>query len=135
MSFYPTHLGSQAKIFAEILASSETNCTTLEQQVRNYLRSNPWRCTVHCVALDLGPLPGERHDVAIVSGTDYVRVALPQPADVTPAHPALPRIPVGPESKVEVKTLERRYIVVDGFPLGAPLDETSIPLEGPAPPR
>jgi len=38
-----------------------------------------------------------------------------------------------PDSKVEVQTLPRRYITVDGVPIGQPLDDSKV--EAPRPPR
>jgi hypothetical protein len=40
-----------------------------------------------------------------------------------------------PDSKVEVRTIARRYITVDGVPVGQPLEEPGSPLEGPPPRR
>ncbi|GGD98854.1 DUF4153 domain-containing protein [Tsuneonella deserti] len=110
----------------------------LERLVRDNIEANPYRCVNHCVALDLGTLPDGRRDVAIVSGGGYTRVTLPEaqleggtpPPMVTPPLPK----PVGPRSKVEIRTIPRRYIVVDGVPLDAPLDQASNSLEG-RPPR
>jgi hypothetical protein len=73
--------------------------------------------------------------VAIVEGGRYNLVDLApgragvRPPEVAPAAPTLSE-----RSAVEVRDVTRRYIVVDGKPVGPPLEE-AVPLEGPPPPR
>jgi len=108
----------------------------LERLVRQYIRANPWSCDKYCVALDLGAATQGKRRVAIVSGSGFHDTALPfDPAapQVARAARELPR--VGPASTVEVRTIGRRYIVVDGVPLAQPLEDAPSALEGPPPPR
>jgi hypothetical protein len=108
----------------------------LERLVRQYIRANPWSCDIYCVALDLGAAPRGKRRVAIVSGSGFHDTALPFDSaepQVAPAARKMPR--VGPSSRVEVRTVGRRYIVVDGVPLAQPLDDTPSALEGPPPRR
>ena len=105
----------------------------LRRMVTDHLRANPWDCPDYCVALDLGRSPDGRRDVALVSSTNYTRVYLPgaraatRPPEVTPA-----ARPLGPGSRVEIRSVERRYIFVDGKPVGQPLEDQ---LEGMRAPR
>lgn len=106
----------------------------LERMVRNYLRSNPWTCVDYCVALDLGPAPQGKRRVVILTGAGYAETTLPfDPAapQVAPPAPASPS--VNPRSRIELRTIERRQIYVDGKPFGRPLEEA--PLEGRPRPR
>ena len=93
----------------------------LRQMVLTYLKSNAWQCRESCVALDLGGTDGRR-DIALVSGSGYERVSLPdQTPDVGSAkYQVPPRL--GPSSKVEIREVPKRYIFVDGKPVGPPLD-------------
>jgi hypothetical protein len=107
----------------------------LERLVRDWLRANPWGCSETCVALDLGPVAGGKRRIALVNGPGYQTVELPTSDPyVEVARPA-PRVTLRPDSKVEIRTLSRRYIVVDGQPIGQPLEDTAIALDGPPPPR
>ena len=104
----------------------------LRERLVDYLRINRWQCGDYCVAVDLGQQADGAHDVAVVMGGGYQRVRIPasgaavQAPQVTPA-----AVPLTPKSTVEIRSIERRYIVVDGKPIGEPLDGA---LEG-APPR
>ena len=108
----------------------------LEELVRAYIRTNPWACQTRCVALDLGAASAEKRRVAIVTGGSFQDVELPlanddgSPLIAPSASPTLK-----PGSKVEIRTVTRRYIVIDGRHLDRPLDEPPSTLEGPPPPR
>jgi hypothetical protein len=110
----------------------QPNDPELRARVVDYLRANRWQCGEYCVALDLGPATGGGRDVALVTGSTYQRIHFPpagmgvQAPQTTPA-----AVPLSPGSKVEIRTLERRYIVIDGKPVGPPLDDAAQPLEGP----
>ncbi|MGX7925340.1 DUF4153 domain-containing protein [Tsuneonella sp. HG094] len=104
----------------------------LERMVRDWLRQNPWACSETCVAIDLGAAPDGKRRVAIVNGPGYQEAVLPsdgRPVEVAPTSDVTLR----PDSKVEVQTLPRRYITVDGVPIGQPLDDSKV--EAPRPPR
>ena len=79
-----------------------------------------------------GAADGAR-EIALVTGGGYQRVKLPKAGggvrapEVTPA-----AAPLTPRSAVEIRTLERRYVTIDGKPVGAPLDDA---LVGPPPRR
>ena len=109
----------------------------LRARVVDYLRVNRWQCGDYCVAIDLGPAASGARDIALVMGGGYQRIRLPasgaavQAPQVTPA-----AVPLTPKSKVEIRSLERRYITIDGKPVGEPLDDAaSQQLEGARPPR
>lgn len=107
----------------------------LRAKVVDYLGVNRWQCSEYCVALDLGAAADGGRDVALVTGSSYQRVHFPkqgggvQAPEVTPA-----AAPLTPKSVVEIRTVERRYVTIDGKPVGPPLDDAAEPLEG-APPR
>lgn len=95
----------------------------LRAQVLAYLKANPWACNEDCVALDLGPATDGRRKVAIVQGRSYEQVTLP--IDTSEPQPVAAPI-VEPETEgpaqVEIRTVEKRYIFVNGKPLDMPLD-------------
>ncbi|MGN6497320.1 MAG: DUF4153 domain-containing protein [Tsuneonella sp.] len=117
----------------EINVRLQPDDPALRTRVVDYLRVNRWQCGDFCVALDLGQAADGAREVALVTGGGYERVRLPaagggvQAPQVTPA-----AAPLTPRSTVEIRTLPRRSIVVDGKPVGPPLDDA---LEGPPPPR
>ena len=94
----------------------------LERLVRDYLRGTPWICSERCVALDLGPAASGGQRVAIVNGRDFEQVILPEREDRRPI-PADRAIILKPDSEVEIRRLEKRYIFVDGQPLRTPIGE------------
>ncbi len=108
----------------------------LEVMVRRYIRANPWACNEYCVALDLGPAPGGRRRVAIVSGSQLTQTALsPDPAapELAPAPRDVPLLREG--STVEIRSIARRHVVVDGKPFDQPIDEGDAASAAPlAPP-
>ncbi len=107
----------------------------LEALVRAHIRSNPWVCQQHCVALDLGPAPAGRRRVAIVSGSGFTELTLPDGAAARGAVTEPPAPPqLGPASTVELRTVMRQQIFVDGRPLPQLLDDRPTPVEV-APPR
>lgn len=95
----------------------------LEKLVREYIRDNRWACNEACIAIETrAPRDGKRH-VAIVQGRSFAEVTLPE-ADTSgdvlaKEYPSVS----GPDSKVEIRTIEKRYIFVDGKPLDRPLDD------------
>lgn len=105
----------------------------LERMVKDYLRANPWPCADKCVAYELARYTDGRRRVALIQGSTYVDVTLPTAQPYVEAAPAARRVILLPDSKIEVRTIPRRYITVDGVPIGQPLDDTRV--EGPPPPR
>ena len=99
----------------------------LEKLVRDYIRSQPWACDKSCVALDLGVARNGKRKVAIVEDRNFSQQELPSNDDAdkrergreTPATDT----PIKPGSKVEIRSIEKRYIVIDGKPLDRPLDD------------
>ena len=107
-----------------------------ERMVRDYIRSNPWSCVKHCVALDLGAVEGGKRRAAIVTGGGYAEARLPYDPAVPAEAPAPRAMPtLGKASTVEVRTVSRRQIFVDGKPLGSPLEDAPTPVEVKPPPR
>jgi hypothetical protein len=108
----------------------------LRQLVLEHLGSNPWQCDTRCVALDLGTegIGGRR--VAIVQGSGYEVVVLKpgQSASVLP-EVAAPAVTLEGGSTVEIREIPKRYVFIDGKPVGPPLEQPTAPLEGSAPPR
>jgi len=103
----------------------------LRKLVLDHLVANPYLCEQRCVAIDLGARGRNLREFALVSGSGYIRIVLPleSPEVAQPARTEPPKL--GPDSKVEVRTIERRHIFIDGRPIDPPLDE----LEGAPPPR
>jgi hypothetical protein len=108
----------------------------LEALVHNYIRANPWSCQKTCVALDRGLAADSKRKVVLVSGGGFSEVKLPFDESVKPSEPApTPAPSLRPDSTVEIRTIGKRYVVVDGRPMGPPLEDESTPLEAPPPPR
>lgn len=113
----------------------------LRQLVIDYLRANTYPCSEFCIALDLGTGEGGKRDVALITRYSYQAVTLPTEEDIAAreavkaAKEAAREIPeLTRRSKVEIRTLEQRYIYVDGWRIGPPLDDASA-LEAGPPPR
>ncbi len=109
---------------------------TLERLVRDYIRAYPWACQGSCVALDLGRAEIGGRRVALVTGGTFHVASLPfDPAapQVAPAPAVSPNLK--PNSTVEIRSVSRPYIFVDGRPLDRPLDDSPLPLEPPPPRR
>jgi hypothetical protein len=108
----------------------------LHALVLEYLRRNPWQCDEHCVALDLGPGEAGARRVAIVrSGAYQIIQLLPERPGTFVSDGIPPASPLTEESTVEIRDVRRRFIFIDGKPVGPPLDETSTPLEASPSPR
>ena len=117
----------------EINVRLQPEDAALRAKVVDYLRANRWQCGEYCVAIDLGQAPDGAREIALVTGGSYQRVRLPQAGAGTRAPEVTPAsAPLTPKSTVEIRTIERRYITIDGKPVGDPLDDA---LEGSPPPR
>ena len=98
----------------------------LEAMVRDYLRAKPWICSERCVALDLGPARDGGRKVALVNELNYEEIALPSGTEVVPE---LAHVPIRADSTVEVRTVQKRVIYVDGKPLPPSTRRLIGPLE------
>lgn len=108
----------------------------LKRLVREFIRYNGWACFEYCVALEIAQAPPGKRRVAIVGKSGYNIATLPfepdRPEVVTlePRGPQLER-----DSIVDIGIFQRRFITIDGKPIGLPLDDAATPLEAPPPPR
>jgi hypothetical protein len=108
----------------------EPNDPALKRLVLDYLRSNPWSCRESCVAIETGKAADGRREVAIVQRGNFATVTVPyRSADdarddvaVTVSIAEEPDNELDAHSKVEIRTVEKRYIFVDGKPMSRPLD-------------
>lgn len=114
----------------------QSDDTALRAKVVDYLRAHRWDCGDYCVAVDLGPgADGARH-VALVNGSSYQRLRFPASGAGERVVETMPAAaPLTPATKVEIRSVERRYIFVDGKPIGEAIDQPAQSLEGPPPPR
>jgi hypothetical protein len=98
--------------------------------VLDYLTGNPYECRESCVALDLGAGANGGREVALIEGNGFRKLELPwrEPQGSTGVKAAPPAVEVEsgsqlkPGSTVEIRTVQKRYIFVDGKPMGQPLD-------------
>lgn len=113
----------------------------LRELVLDMLENNPWRCRSFCVALELDGAEDGMRRIALIEGSDYevMRLPVPDGDELRAAREMVQPAPLVRDSVVEVRELSRRYIVVDGTPLGPSLDldpgPPLDPLEAPAPER
>lgn len=105
----------------------------LERMVKTYLQANPWPCYDKCVAFELARYADGRRRVALIQGSTYVDVTLPTDKPYIDVAPAPRQVIMLPDSRIGVRTIPKRYITVDGVPIGQPLDDSRV--EGPPPPR
>ena len=121
----------------------------LREMVREWLKTRPWDCSEHCVVLHVDALPGGRQRFALVNTSGYYQTLdLPLDAPMCTGAagegPCIAQSVAAPvasqitaETPVQIREITRRFVVVDGKPVGEPLPEveaTPEPLE-PAPPR
>ncbi|ANY19940.1 hypothetical protein A6F68_01424 [Tsuneonella dongtanensis] len=111
---------TEAEIDVRVIPEADA---ALRKLVVDHLRSHAYLCPEFCIALDLGPHKDGGREVAFVMNGRYQRVALPQGTlePTTEVAPAGARA-FGRDTRVEVQSIEKRYIVVDGRPIGPPLD-------------
>jgi hypothetical protein len=95
----------------------------LRKLVTEYLQTHRSVCAQFCMALDLGTNRDGRREVALVEQYGYQRVSLPAE---TSGRVSDERHDVARKfdraSKVEIRTVEQRYVFVDGRRVGEPLD-------------
>jgi hypothetical protein len=119
------------KTRAEFQLRVQPDDPAVRKLVLDYLVANPYQCEQGCVAVNIGSGKGGKRAIALVNQSGYTRVSLPDQAPE--AGPAKHRTPpkFSSASKVEVRTVEQRYIFIDGRPIDPPLDV----LEGAPAPR
>jgi len=106
----------------EINVRVQPDDPALRKLVIDHLRANPGICRDFCVALDLGTTKDGEREVAFVQDGYHVRFALPSGIHEPRVEAAPPSGQLKPQSRVEVGTVEQKYILVDGKPVGPPLD-------------
>jgi hypothetical protein len=108
----------------------QPNDPELRRLVLDYLKSDPWTCRDGCIAVETGLSDDGRREVAIVRDNSFTTVIVPHRSEADDKDDVDQAVAVaeesGPElrddSKVEIRTVEKRYIFVDGKPLDRPLD-------------
>ncbi|MBO9519292.1 MAG: DUF4153 domain-containing protein [Porphyrobacter sp.] len=106
----------------------------LRKLVLDYLVANPHDCSESCVAIELDTQSDGSHLIALVAGNSWSPLVLPESSTMGLAAAYAipgPLAPLTPESTVEIRSVPRRYIFVDGKPIGEALDD----LEGRLAPR
>jgi len=103
----------------------------LRRLVLAHLSGNPWQCNERCVALDLGTDQFGGRRVAIVQGAGY-EVVVVKPGQSASRLPeaAAAAVRLEDSSTVEVREVPKRYVFIDGKPVGPPLEEPTATLEG-----
>ncbi|MBX9898713.1 MAG: DUF4153 domain-containing protein [Qipengyuania sp.] len=133
-------LAQQRRAYGPIISPDEyrlrvqPNDPELRRLAIEYFQATPIVCFDECVVIELGKTSGGGRRVAIVQNISYHTVVLGigRPG-WRETKPELPVLKVG--SKVEIRELTKRFIVVDGKPLDRPLDDEPSPLEGAPPSR
>ena len=97
--------------------------------VLDYLTRHPGLCEVNCVAIETGTEGEGAREVAIIQYRTFEVVRLAPGGEDDAAAPdvlveeGVERFaPLEEDSTVEIRTVEKRYIFVDGKPLDRPLD-------------
>lgn len=104
----------------------------LRERVLAKLRAEPWRCREYCVAVALEDEAGDAQRVALVEDAGFEVLELSPGADV--ARQVQPPV-LTEDSEVEVHTVPRRYIFIDGRPFNQPIDPATPPPVRLAPPE
>lgn len=101
----------------------------LRRQALAYLQENNWQCTTYCRFIDLGMDAEGARRAAMVEGASYQIIELPydvgqpaRPPAVTAQETGDPQPFLRPGSSVEIRTVEKRYVFIDGKPVGQPID-------------
>lgn len=107
----------------EVPVTVQPNDPALRRLVTDFLTADRWRCRERCVALEIGPAPDGRRRVALVEGAGYQVFLLGEGKPATAEPEVAPAaVAVSDRSTVEIRELPRRFIVIDGKPVGPPLD-------------
>lgn len=111
----------------------ETSNPAMRARVLKNFANDGYRCAQGCYVIDLGPAPGGQR-FAVVGGMAANTVILREDGQYVPDElrdRAAQRILYRPGDKVEIRSVERRMITVNGQPVGDPIDSHEAPLEGP----
>ncbi|ANU08621.1 DUF4153 domain-containing protein [Paraurantiacibacter namhicola] len=107
----------------------------LRAKVIERVRYNRWQCEEFCVGLDLGVGEDGKQRVAVISGSNYEIMRFDPSGDAEiEAELAVEETAIEVEggarggsvtrdSTVEIRDVQKRYIFVDGKPLGRPLPD------------
>jgi hypothetical protein len=107
----------------EVPVTVQPNDPALRKLVTDFLTADRWRCRERCVALEIGAAPDGRRRVALVEGAGYQVFLLGEGKPATAEPETAPAaVLFNDNSKVEIREVPRRYIFVDGKPVGPPLD-------------
>ena len=116
--------GAQVKAAEDFHVRVQPDDPQLKRLVIAYLEGNPWACTESCVAIDLGSTPTGLRQVALVENSTVQKVVFSKSGEGSIAiensnatYPALKS-----NSKVEIGTIAKHYVIVDGKPVGLPRD-------------
>lgn len=119
----------------------QTADPAMRARVVAYFKSDPYRCSTGCYAIDLGPAPGGRR-FAVVGGYTAQAMILREDGQFVPDYrrdQEAQRVLYRHGDRVGIGTVSRRMITVNGQPVGEPLDinvaEGKGTLEGPPPAR
>jgi hypothetical protein len=114
---------SQIRTADQVPVVVQPDDPALRRLVTDFLTVDRWRCRERCVALEIDPAPDGRRRIALVEGAGYQVFLLgaDKPATAQP-ETAPAAVPFSDHSKVEVREVPKRYIVIDGKPVGPPLD-------------
>jgi len=121
----PYHYGGDTtfRTDAQIDVRIQPEDPALRKLVIDYLRAHGFACADFCVALDLGTDKSGKRHVALVQQSGYQRVDLPDDTNALVGNERYDVPPAfGHASKVEIREVPKRYIFVDGHPVGEPLD-------------
>lgn len=116
--------GAEVKAAGDFDLRVQPDDPQLRRLTLAYLEANPWGCDKTCIALDLGPTPDGLRQIALVTETAVQRIVFAKTGEgsiVVESPNSQPPV-VKPNSKVEIGMIEKRYVIVDGKPVGLPLD-------------
>lgn len=109
----------------------------MRARVLRSLANDGYRCADGCYVIDLGPAPGGQR-FAVVGGMVANTMILSPDGQYVPDYAREKRAQAKlyrHGDTVEIRTVQRRMITVNGQPVGEPLDENDARLEGPPPRR
>lgn len=107
----------------EVPVTVQPDDPVLRRLVTDFLTADRWRCRERCVALALSPAPDGRRRIALVEGAGYQVFLLGEGKPATAQPETAPAaVLFNGKSKAEVREVPKRYIFIDGKPVGPPLD-------------
>lgn len=118
--------GQRIKTVDEFHLRIQPDDNALRQVLIAYLQENPWQCDNSCVAVDLGSSANGKRKVALVDSDSVQELELPL-TDVKGELQLTVTVPdttnLKPASTVEIREVRKRYVFVDGKPVGQPLKD------------